>query len=180
MNITVEKVLNLDFFKKVGFERKGDGIDFLKNHEDLSNTITEKIEELDLYKDQKIEEIQDLFSDYEKEILSYKEDYKNKRKQKKEEKEIMSKQQLKDQLRQEILEEMKQQEEEMKRMKMQVKYSIPEINVSLAKDLKENFFAYAEKMEKDGLDETVVSMYKESQDLLKRLQEINNIIQKQL
>lgn len=135
--MSLKGYLRLEFFKRLGFETKEDGMQFIDEQDKLKNNLEEKVHEIDEMKRGVLNEMSEMFRSFEKEKYSFLKNAKEKRLANKEAKKEMKKNDIKNEMKEEILKEI---EEERRRVELEnnAKYC-PELGDISADELKDMF-----------------------------------------
>lgn len=182
----MNSLLRLEFFKSLGFVTKESGMTFISGQPKLIKQIDEKVEELDEYKNQIIEDINDIISvDYADElkdfIINDKKERARKKSLAKEAQKEAQKSSLKDEMKAEILREIKTEEESKIKNKLKKKYKkiFPEIDsnaISKINDVDSLFFKVIQNVDEGEIDfEQLKTLENLKNDLEKSINTIVNV-----
>lgn len=178
-------LLKLEFFKSLSFPSKESGMEFIKKHKKLEKQIKEKVDEMEESKYQVIEDIKEVFSQFESQKELYLVQIKSKLNEKKEHKKELKKMELKEELRSELLNELKHEEINAKKDKIKKKYSkayldIDDIDFTI-NDISQLFIDKLMKIESGNKDidlATIEKMKVQAEKAFEILRKINTTMQK--
>jgi hypothetical protein len=107
----MEKMIKFEFFKRLGFPTKMDGIAFVETIPDLQKKMNKIGQSIEEYKNDKMDEFEEYFEKYNKEKKMYLMGVKDKIKERKETKKELQKEVMKKDLKEEIMREMEEEKE---------------------------------------------------------------------
>lgn len=149
----MEKFLKYDFFKTRGFLTKASGLAFMKQ-QGLDKIMEEKAQEIEDFKDTKINEFEEEFDKHDAARKVYILSEKDKQRERRQDKKEMEKKALKDALREEILQELENERKEQVRKDLINKYAnlIPQVDIQISvSDILQDFVSIAESIAKGQL-----------------------------
>ena len=153
----IMNILNLEFYKSLGFLSKSDGVEFVNNNKKLKKEIEKKIELIEKNKYKIIENIKELFEDFEEQKEIYLNKLKIDKKIKINEKKELEKKLLKEQLKEEIKDEM---------LREKYKEVYPKFELIDIRNLSELFI---EKLKSDKNINKIIELNKEAKDAIETL-----------
>ena len=174
----MEKMIRYEFFKKLGFPTKMDGIAFIKANTDLQKKMNKIGNSIEEYKNMKMEEFEEYFGKYSKEKKMFLAGVKDKIKGRKDEKKEIQKELLKKELKEEIMREIEEKENETlsKNAEMYPVYDkecdIMAIDKKFAKVIRNK-----SEMSKKEITE-IKELKKKTEEAMKLLNKINNRLDK--
>lgn len=124
-------MIKYEFFKKLGFPTKMDGVAFVETMPELQKKMNKIGQSIEEYKNTKINEFEESFSKYSRERKMFLEGCKEKIKERKEEKKEIQKELIKNDLRQEIMQELQEEKEKEVVYKNVNMYPVYDKNVNL-------------------------------------------------
>lgn len=150
----MNSILNLAFFKSVGFPTKESGMAFVKENSKLHKEVEVKISEIEEFKSQILDDLKEnVFPKYSSKLDVYLVKVKCDKKEKATKNKELQKVALKEEMRAELLAELKAEEYEKKRTKLMKVYAdaIPKINMTVCEripELEEQFIKVLQKLDK--------------------------------
>lgn len=180
----MDKFLRAEWFRKKSFETKTDGLAFIRQNEKLNKFLDDKTDEIEDFKQAKIDEFEQYFENFEEEKEVFLIKAKVSHKERLENKKEMQKRALKDEMREEILKEIQEEKEQKEKDNLKKMYpkmfpiynkdglkeisNIDELFIQVIKknDLEKDDIANIEKM-KDQVEKAFMILSKVSDKLTK-------------